>query len=200
MAWNDPSFNQDTPRETDRFRLKRDILITENSEAELKNDKDNSNNGADTDKDYEGEETNVMFEGQRRYGKPPGGFRHNNRFGRDRKMYRSDDKGHEYNDWAANLGGKNSGTKVVTRCFNCRSPECMFRKCPDPKNEERIKANLESWHRLKNLNCPLREKHLTSIDADPLEVSEALTAESSLEHVYSNAQTVNFFSINGSKP
>lgn len=80
MALNDLRFADiEEQHKGGRFRIKRDILLAQDGDSEFENaGSDIETNPSPGENMTPKEDENIMFRGQRRYGKPPGRFRSNN--------------------------------------------------------------------------------------------------------------------------
>lgn len=186
MTLHDPSMaGHDTGK--DRDRIRRGVLY--GSESDSANGKTEEDDGDANDDDENADGTNedkgTYFGGQRRYGKSPVkyGGRHRNEEGKHGR--RNFDDSHRRHGRHIDRRRTHDGRRSQAfdrRCFNCGSPNCMLSTCPEPRNEERIRANLDAWRKLRKLNKPLRQVNLGEIDDSSCTISEALSAEIFLEH------------------
>lgn len=167
MAVNDPSFSRQENRgNSDRMRIVRDVLYALGDEATddeaypEATDEDGHDDQTETEEAANGQD--ILFAGQRRYGKPPGRFRgrgsstFGHRWGR---FQRRDDSGPSKDTRHGH------GAAYDRRCFNCGEPECTTITCPEPRNPAKIEAKLTAWRKSHGIDRDLRHFRLADIDA-----------------------------------
>lgn len=176
MSICDPNCNQPIEGGSDRdnARAKKYILyaleVTDGKEAQSDSDDSDDSDTAKKTNSGRKEESRIKF-GQRMYGFHPPKNRRNYdrssrycRFGIGKRYHRGN-------------SGYSSGRTFDRRCFNCGKTKCQMVTCPEPKNEERIEANLTEWRKLMKLNKPIREVNLADLDSYAYTLHEAMSGE-----------------------
>lgn len=147
--------------------------MKENEESSNSDDIEDNEQPCSSERD-DNNTANINFGGQRRYGRPQVKYRwHKKSFGRQNRKCYDRDRGSTHNGYQKPFDQK---------CFNCGSPECKLSAYPEPKNQERIQANLDAWRKSKQIKRPLREIDLATIASSSFVIVETISAEIFFEH------------------